>query len=418
MRGLNWVLVGCLGFVALTCPPPLLAGALLDTPAFREMQARDFAPEPTLAFAELAEQAGDPDAAIAALEQALLRVPGDDRLRARLADLYQAAGNDEMARHHGAAPERATQVWGRASLGAGHDSNPTGAENGAVSQVFDAVNNAFVQVAARPREPDALATFRLDLNATHRLSEEALLAAELRVTGERYKTQRELDNLSAGLVAGPWLGPGKTALGAIYIRPFATLGAGMLDGQPYYTQAGGGTEMRFELGADLSGSVALGISRTDYNGALLDNFPLNRFDNTAFTASSGLSGTGPLDLSWGAGIQAGVIAAKANPESYVYLGAYAGAAVPLAPVEDLTGLPVTLRLGGSLDHYRYRNIDPVVDPTRQREDFWAGGTGALTIGLIDTLDLTIGADYVRRFSNIAPFDNDNLRVYYELGYRF
>lgn len=408
-------------FLAGTAGLEASANSLLETPAFADMQARDFAPDAALRFADLAERAGDLNSAIAALEQALIRHPDDDRLRQRVAGFYRDIGNADMARHHddtGAPEQPRTRVWGRASIGAGYDTNPTAAEHNPNSRIFDALDGSFLTVLAQDREPDPVATFSLDLSATHRLSETALLTAEFQAEGERYKTLRELDNISARIAIGPWLGPGKTGPGEIFFRPFLTLSAGTLDGQPYHSGIGGGAQLRFGLGDELAGHASLSIVRTDYNADLRDGLQVNRFSNVAVSAATGLAGRGPLDSGWGFGVQLGAIDADAETESYLFLGFNADVSVPIPPLAHRLGVPVTLGLGGTVDHFAYLSVDPVVDPTQRRDDVWIGGAGSLEIGLTKKLDLTIGADYVRRFSNIAAFDSENLRIHYEIGYRF
>lgn len=98
----------------------------------------------------------------------------------------------------------------------------------------------------------------------------------------------------------------------------------------------------------------------------------------------------------------------------------AGARVstPVPGAERFLGMPVLFRLGASADWFGYGDPNPAIDPTTTRRDFWVGGDGALVLGVTDDLDLTLGAQYIRRFSNLQVFDSQNVRVFAELGIGF
>ena len=124
-------LVVAMGWLAAT---PAAANQMMQTPEFERMFADGFSPATALAFAERAVREGDPDSAIAALEQSLRQHESDPVLHQKLAELYRQIGNAEMAGHHAklsGSEEHVPKltVWGRASVGFAHDSNPTAAES-------------------------------------------------------------------------------------------------------------------------------------------------------------------------------------------------------------------------------------------------------------------------------------------------
>ncbi|MEM1299081.1 MAG: tetratricopeptide repeat protein [Pseudomonadota bacterium] len=412
MTGFIWVF----GAVALICQAAVAHGGLGH--AYDRMIAEDFAPEATWAFADQAEAAGDPDAAIAALEQLLVRDPENREAHARMARLYAAVGNDALAKIHrdlaGLAPE--TQVWGRASVGVAHETNPSAAPSNAIVPIFNAGANAFVQIAAGQERADQLGTVRLDLNMAHGLSETALLAAEVSVNADTYAATEELSSLQIQATVGPWLSTPSLGEGTS-IRPFLTAGAGMLDSTPYYGSLGAGVVVNLPLSETLALSVLTDLTYANYSATIFNGFDGDTLDNLLVRGGGQLGGSvGSVGYSVYAFL--GYAAADAEEESYLSLrgGALAYTAIPGA--EEMLGMPVTLQIGTKADWFAYSEANPVIDPTQSREDFWLGGQGALILGLTDDLDLTIGADYVRRFSNIELFDSQNLRVFMELGVDF
>ena len=417
-RGAAFLLAG------LLTASPVVAEELIGSPAFNRMLAEDYAPEPTLAFADKAEAAGETDMAIAALEKLLLRHPGTEPAHRRLARLYRSVGNDMLADMHqvqaGGVEDQpaegpSTQVWGRATAGFAHDSNPTNAQSSETIRVLDAINNVFVNVASLDREPDTLVTATLDLGIMHQLSDEALLAAEISIEGERYSATDGLDNVTAELTIGPWLG---TQADGIFLRPYARAGGSLLDGDLYYTSVSGGAELRLALDENLSARFDIELQYIDYDGGVSSVILVNRLDNLRLQATAGLYGQ--TESGFGYGIQAsgGVSSAKAKPESVVFASLDLFASAQIAAFQRATGMPLTLQLGASADFTRYRSPDPVIDPFNARQDLWFGGNGALILGLTDQIDLTIGAEYVRRTSTIAAFESDNLRLLTRMGYSF
>ncbi|MFK7943796.1 MAG: tetratricopeptide repeat protein [Paracoccaceae bacterium] len=417
MRGHRLSGVICiLGMLAFAGVPA--HARISDIPGYNRMLAEDFAAAPTLQFADAAETAGDPDAAIAALEQLLVREPDNLQAHRRLARLYDRVGNEALAEVHrdrAGLPPR-TQVWGRATVGFAHETNPTASPTDDTVPIFSAANNALVQVAAGAERADQLATVRLDLNLAHGLSANALLAAEVSLDSEIYSATEQLDNLRIRGRIGPWLQIPALGEGAS-IRPFISGGAGMLDNAPYYGQIGAGVVLNLPLSDDLALSLLSDLGYTDYSGAIFSNFDADTFDNLTIRAGGQLGGRAG---GFGYGVYAfgGYTAAAADQESYVSVrtGATASTAVPRA--EGFLGVPVLLRLGTSVDWFSYDTANPTIDPATSRQDLWVGGNAALVLGLTDDLDMTLGAEYTHRFSNLELFESQNLRVFMELGLDF
>ena len=382
------------------------------------MSASDYAPAETLAFADLAEQEGEPDMAIAALEQMLQRHPGHSEAEGRLSQLYAKVGNQVLAEQFGGdepeeQPSR-THVWARVSAGMAYDTNPTNAESSETIRIFDALNRVFVNVASQNREPDLAATASVDLGVLHRMSPDTLLAAEVSVAAERYGKHEDLDTFSANVTVGPWL----TIRDTLYLRPYVNAGGATLAGDLYYATLGGGAELRFEVSDSVSGWLDLSVLYLNYDGGVSSTFPINRLDNVRLELQAGLSGSTDGGLGYSVQTTLGISEADTTPESIAYAGLEGAVSYPISSFEQALGMPLTFQMGGSADWTLYRDADPVIDPNEARQDLWLGGNGALILGLTDTLDLTIGADYVRRFSNVAAFDSQNLRLFTRVGYSF
>lgn len=387
------------------------------------MQAQDYAPASALSFADLAEHRDDTDSAIAALEQSLLQHPDDTVLHERLGRLYARIGNDAMAAHHAAYVARQdvaprAEIWGRVGAGIARDTNPTAAETSAEIRLFDAASNTFQTIAARAREPDTLATVSLDLGASYQLTDTTVLAADLSVSGEKYFSVDGLDTVSTTLTIGPWLSLEDNTQQGAYLRPYVTGGTATLDGQHYYTSLGAGAEMRVELGGDQNLSLGLTLLQTDYSGSISPDFDANTLDNTALSFTASVFGNGPLQSTYSLTSYAGLVESSSRPESYLFAGLSASAQIPIQPFEQTTGMPLFLHLAGTVDQFSYDDADPILDPTRVRRDFWLGADGALVLSVSDAVDVLFGAKYLRRMSNFAVFESDNLRIYTELGVNF
>ena len=156
----------------------------------------------------------------------------------------------------------------------------------------------------------------------------------------------------------------------------------------------------------------------DYDGGVATTFPINRLDNIRLQLEAGVYGQSQAGLGYSVQLTLGVSEADANPESIAYAGLEGAVSLPVPGAEGALGMPLTFQMGGSADWTLYREADPVIDPLKARQDLWLGGNGALILGMTDQLDLTIGADYVRRFSNVAAFDSQNLRLFTRVGYNF
>ena len=394
------------------------AAAVTDTAGYRAMIETDFAEAETFAFVDLAEAAGDADAAIAALDQLLIRNPGNSAAHLRIAELYDDAGNSALAEVHrdlAGLPPR-TQVWGRATVGIAHDTNPTTTASDALITVFDGANNTFVQVAGGDIRSDEATTVSLDLNLVHGLSEKALLAAEVFVSGENYSATAELDSITMQTTIGPWFSDPGIAEGA-RIRPFVTIGSGMLDSSPYYGSVSGGFNLDVPVGENGSLGLLADVTYTDFSGDISPNFNANTLDNVTLRMGGQFTGQ-TAGLGYALYAYGSYAVAEADEESYIALRAGAFASAPLEFVESALGVPAAIRVGSTVDSFFYREPNAQFDPTSRRQDLWLGGQTALIFGVTEELDLTLGADYIRRFSNLDPFDSDGLRIYLEAGVNF
>lgn len=394
------------------------AARVIDSPAYVLMIAQDFAPDPTFAFADEASAAGDIDAAIGALEQLLVRYPDQRQAHARMARLYEASGNDALAKLHrdlAGLPPR-TLAWGRATMGIAHETNPGAAPIRGQVQLFDAGTDTFVRVPGGEAKAEQLATLSLDLNLVHGLSDTTLFAAEVYVDAETYAATEELNNLLLQATVGPWVALPAAGEGAS-IRPFLTGGAGMLDSSPYYGSLGVGTALSLPISTTLAATFVSELTYTDYSGAISPSFDANTLDNLEVRAGAQLAGSAG-DVGFAIYTYGGYAAAAADSESYASLRGGAIMSAPVPGLATLFGRPLFARLGTSIDWFAYQDPNLAIDPTQSRRDLWLGAEGALILGVTDTFDLTVGIDYTRRLSNLDIFDNHSMRVFLEAGVNF
>lgn len=402
----------------LAAPVSGLAAGITDNPAYVNMIARDFAPEATFAFVEQAEAMGDPDAAIAALDQLLLRYPDNVQAHAKISALYAESGNEALADLHrdmAGLPPR-TQVWGRATIGVAHESNPSAAPSQGTVQIFDPASNNFIRVASGARRSDEALTTSLNLNLAHGLSDRALLAAELLLETETYSATEELNSVLMEFVVGPWISAPSIGEGAS-VRPFMLIGSGMLDSSPYFGQIGAGLGVNVPLSPTLSFLVSGDVGYTDYSGEISPNFDANELDNLQPRLGGQVRGVVD-DIALAAYFFGGYAFAEADEESYASIRTGAFASTPVTWVDGLTDNPLIFNLGASLDWFAYQEPDPRIDPNEERRDLWIGTDAALTMVFDEGFDLTVGVDYIRRFSNTDVFDSESYRVYFEAGIDF
>lgn len=417
MRALLGQLAVLATAICLAAPVPGVARSL-DSPLYVNMIAQDFAPGPTFAFADQAEATGDPDAAIAAIEQLLVRYPDNLDAHARMARLYSTIGNEALADLHrdlaGLPP--ATQVWGRATLGFAHETNPGATPLDGTIQLFDAATNTFVGVASGPERSDQLATFSLDLNLAHGLSDTALLAAEVYLEGEFFSAIEQLNSVLMQATVGPWISAPAIAEGAS-LRPFATLGAGTLDSAPYYGAWGAGLALNLPVDATTALTLISDVTYSDYSGEISPSFDADTLDNLQIRAG-GQYGGSAAGIGFAVYAYGGYAFAESDAESYASLRGGAIASTPFASAQEMLGIPVTFRVGTTVDLFGYQAANVDIDPTEQRRDLWLGGDASLIFGVADDLDVRLGVDYVRRFSNVEVFDSQNFRVFFEAGVDF
>lgn len=400
--------------------PPAAANTLLASPEFRAMRDSQFAPDEVFAFADLAAASGAPDLAISALEQMLIRRPDVVEAHLRLVPLYRDAGNlDQAAAHARAAGLDAgntggVEVWGSVTLGAAYDTNPSAAPVSSAIRVI-APGDILVLVPSTGEDGDTLGTFDLALNLSVPLAEQALLAAEMQVSAEKFAAQEELDTLTAYGTIGPWIDAGTVGGLPFFLHPHVSGGAALLAGAPYYWSAAAGLTARLALDDATALSASLTASRTDYFGDPVGLPNPDVFDTTATTLGLGVDGVLSGGTEYSVWAYGAIADARVASESYLYGSLNASMVTPLGRV---AGLPVSLLTAADAAVYDYDAPVVLIDPNRDRFDVWIGGEAALIVDLTKAFSFSIGAEYLRRFSNLDPFDTQNLRVYGELGYSF
>lgn len=411
--------------------------------AFAAMMQNPADPEAAFRYARLAAAAGQPQAAIAALERVLRINPRLDNIRLELASLYLATGAPEAAgvllRQALVSPDippevadrargmlaRAdqgtsrTRLFGSVFAGARYDTNANEQPLGG-RVVFSPDRTQVFPIQLDPSFSGRSSwSSVLSGNLTHQwdlgLQREGTLETSLSLYDQRYaRVPRDYDISIASLETGPRLGIadlGET--GSLTIRPFVSAVAITYADSLYATLLGGGATLQARFGDRWT----VGLTGLVQGGNYLNSgFRPRARDNTGVVSTGIASLSYNFDPTTALTLRAGLSRAETR-QAYLdndgwFIGASFGTTFRLGDYAFGAGL----RAG-----YRRRNYDspdPTIDPNRARRDrrYEAGVT--LILPITPTLAATAEFDWYDQRSNIINYRYDNKATILGLRYSF
>jgi hypothetical protein len=359
-----------------------LFGELLQDPANVELNLR---------FARVAEQRGDLEAAIGALERLLVNRPDLPNVRLKIGQLYQRLGSDAMARAYleplAAASETppdlrdaARQDLRRASerpsphhfsmtlfTGAQWQTNP-GTAPGSSVFLLSGVPTQLSSAVSKRSDSDifgqASATYAYDLGTPYH---DAIVVDGL-AYGSSFRRLHTLDTVFGNVTAGPRFSTERIGISGGGVRPYALTSGIRLGGAPYDYAYGGGLDYDQKLGRSLP-SLDVDYEARQVNYHTTNNFPTARLLNGRLD-HYGLSLTqalGPAAL-----VEIGAIYNRQNTR----LSGYSNDDLAIAATLSFGyragplpfGYPCVTSISVARHYVDYDAPDPSVSPTIKRAD--------------------------------------------------
>jgi tetratricopeptide (TPR) repeat protein len=382
-------------------------------------------PEAAFRYARLAAAAGQPQAAIAALERVLRINPRLDNVRLELASLYYSVGSNDLAALYARqalnspdippeVAERARQLLALADTGS-RRSRFSGTAFAGVRYDTNATEQPLAGVVTLNNQPINLgpnATGRyswssvLSTRLTHQrdlgLQRQANWETNLGLYDQRYgQIPREYDLNAGTLDSGPEVEISRFGAGVLTVRPFVS-GTYVLYGDAYYAGFfGGGGSLQF-LSREWTLRLTGILQATNYQNS---SFRPTARDNTGGNGSLSAS----IGYSFGPTTQlTAIVGVSENSTRQEYLNNWGGFGVLAFGTTFTVG---TYQLGASTRvgyrRFQYGGPDPFLDPgiTRNDRRYEAGAT--LVAPITGQLALTLEYDYLNVKSNIELFEYDN-----------
>jgi tetratricopeptide (TPR) repeat protein len=382
-------------------------------------------PEAAFRYARLAAAAGQPQAAIAALERVLRINPRLDNVRLELASLYYSVGSNDLAALYARqalnspdippeVAERARQLLALADTGS-RRSRFSGTAFAGVRYDTNATEQPLAGVVTLNNQPINLgpnATGRyswssvLSTRLTHQrdlgLQREANWETNLGLYDQRYgQIPREYDLNAGTLDSGPEVAISRLGSGILSVRPFVT-STYILYGDAYYAGFYGGGGTLQWLSREWTLRLTGILQATNYQNSGFR--PTARF-NTGNTGS--LAAT--IGYSFGPTTQlTAILGVSENSTRQEFLNNWGGFGVLSFGTTFTIG---TYQFGASTRvgyrRFQYDGPDPFIDPNVTRNDrrYEAGAT--LVAPITSQLALTLEYDYLNVKSNIELFEYDN-----------
>lgn len=392
--------------------------------------------------ARAAAERGDVAGAIAALERVLQTNPDLANVKLELGLLYLRAGNPDLARSYlqlavnapdapAEARTRADQALRRAASSLSRwgvsgslfgglyvQSNPNGSPS-AVSVVGPGgipvlISGDDLSIA---RGWDLSTAFTGTVDVSYGLGGERgnEIVASLAASQINYKETEELDATFLNAQLGPrfFVGPVDAPSGSI--RPYLTGTHLALGHAAYFTGLGGGVTVfvRPSLATAVTGQVA--VERRNYH---------NSRRRPAADEQTGTYASGVLETATNVSPRTRLSVAglfeKVDAEREYWsrstLGGQASVAHAIAPPSGSTSWLV--RLTGTYRRSDYSAPDPLIDPTRSRNEDRFEIEGGLSIPATQRASIELRASQTWNESNLPNFDYDNTQFFTGMNYRF
>lgn len=426
-------------FAQPAADPVAAPSAQLDA-AFARMMQNPSDPAAAFAYARAAVEAGQPQAAIAALERVLRVNPRLDNIRLELASLYLAVGQPDLAavaaREALASPdippevaERARRLLAQADqgssrsrfsgtifAGARYDTNANAQPTGPVvffsPQVGAPVTGALPPGTAGASSWSSVLSGRFNHQYDLGLQREGTLESNLSLYDQRYGAiQRAYDIFISEVDIGPRIGVATLEGGNLSLRPFATATMIAYQDRLYAGLYGGGLTAELKL-VDRWTVGLTGI----YQGGSYQNsgFRPRARDYTGTSNSLALSVAYDFGPTTRASLTVGRSEANTRQRYLDYAGQFALFSIGSTFTIGTYQFGAAVR--GGWRQFNYDGPDPSIDPgTTQRTR--RGNAGAtLVLPITGQIAATIEFDYLKQTSNIPNYAYDNYATV--LGLRF
>lgn len=396
--------------------------------AFAAMQAAPGDLDLMFAFAAVALEAGDVEAAIATLERMLIFNPDLPRVKLELGAAYYRLGAYDVARVYfeealAADPPdsvRATVAPFLAEI----DRRTAGNRfSGFIS--FGAVYSTNANLGPQDREvrvasfptgvglldPSVTASgsygARFSAGFTHSLdlqrpTEDAWITSGT-YSGLRYSSESLGEFDAFDLVTGPRLSIDGRQFGAT-LRPFVFAGFVRSAGSPLYVHGGAGGELLYPIAPDVVALGSLVGSYRDYNDE-------DSFDGVYAQLSGGLGWAITRDTTLRGGLFFETDRTREDFTSNRGMGLRVSAdhSIRSTDFAFLAGPPVISAVGQVSVRW-FDDPDPQIDPNTTRRDTDLRLGARLVAPVTRSVSVAFDAAYFERFSNIVNYDLDNFEV--------
>jgi tetratricopeptide (TPR) repeat protein len=421
--------------------PPAAESTRLDAAFARVMQNPSDA-EAAFAYARAAVEAGQPQAAIAALERVLRVNPRLDNIRLELASLYLAVGQPDLAavaaREAIASPDIPPEVADRARrllaqadqgssrsrfsgtifAGARYDTNANAQPTGPVV-FFSRDGGRFVAESLPPGSAGAsswssVLSGRFNHQYDLGLQREGTLETNLSLYDQRYaRIPRPYDIFISEIDVGPRIGVATFEGGNLALRPFATATMIAYEDSFYAGLYGGGLTAE----AKLADRWTVGLTGIYQGGNYRDSgFRPRARDYNGTTNSLALSVSYDFGPTTRATLTVGRSEATTRQQYLDFTGPFAQFSVGSTFTIGTYQFGAAVRVGWR--QFNYGGPDASIDPTVTRRTKRGGGGATLVLPITGQIAATVEFDYLKQTSNIPNYAYDNYATVLGLRYGF
>ncbi|QIE54055.1 tetratricopeptide repeat protein [Pikeienuella piscinae] len=400
---------------------------------YQQMLAQPSDPELMVAYARTSVELEDYEAAIATLERALIYEPDEPLTHLELGVAYFRIGSYKIAEYHfgaaragGLPPDldsraalyleeieartQTSRLTGVAGFGLAYSTN---ANLGPKDELISFLGLPALIPSSATSQPDFGVRATLGLRHTYDLggSNTDALITEFGAYSLHYFDETDGDVDVVAFTTGPRLSLDNSAYGP-KARPFIRLGHSRVSNDALYSEFGVGVDGGLPVNDTFAAFGRLGVDRREFHNGLSD------FDSFVLGAELG----GTLRAAPGVQVSGGLFAAAEFTDSNDYdnqeIGLRAAADYSYAPGIDMVDGLWTLSGHARVTKRYYDDPDPVVDPTRSRDDTEFNIGAAHLFRIQEGFGIRLDADYFNRNSDIPNFDFDNLTGALSVVYEF
>lgn len=400
---------------------------------YQQLLAQPSDPELMIAYARTSVDLEDYEAAIATLERALVYEPGEPLTHLELGVAYFRIGSYKIAEYHfgaaragGLPPDldsraalyleeiaartETSQLSGIAGVGISYSTN---ANLGPKSDLISFLGLPALIPSSATSQPDFGARATLALRHVYDLggSNTDALVTEFGAYSLHFFDETDGDVDQVVFTTGPRLSLDNSAYGP-KARPFVRLGHARVANEALYSEFGVGVDGSLPVTDTFAAFGRLGVDRREFHNGLDD------FDSFVLGAEIGGTMRAAPGVQFSGGLFAAAEFTDSNDFDNQEYGVRVAAAYSYAPGIDMIDGLWTLSGHARATRRFYDTPDPVVDPSRTRDD------GEFRVGVAHLFRIQEGfgvrldADYFNRNSDIPNFDFDNLTGSLSVVYEF